>query len=237
MHMSAYFAYNTSVLIHKTKQVLTNLGTSSVTCTSANQQHDLVVSLMLQVIYGHLYHCLCICRLAAGVRSLSRGQQCRKTGACKPCAASNKVTDAGWEGIAGSVGVGILWAALACESSQRITAVQLPSSCIAGNHYLSDSADYGFVLSPNQTPYRDMYFLEKLLGLGVDDGVQVNTVFTRLCWLMGVWPAVYASLLLPTAKSGNKVFVFCQCFLSQRCPYALPAQYRFLCVAHMLQPS
>lgn len=51
-----------------------------------------------------------------------------------------------------------------------------------------------------------MYFLEKLIGLGVDDGVKVNTVFTRLCWLMGVWPAVYASLLLPTAKSGNKVF-------------------------------
>lgn len=117
-------------------------------------------------------------RLAAGTRSLSRGHQCRKTGACKPCAASNKVTDAGWEGIAGSVGVGVLWAALAY---------------------------YGFVLSPNQTPYRDMYFLEKLLGLGVDDGVKVNTVFTRLCWLMGVWPAVYASLLLPTAKSGNKV--------------------------------
>ena len=70
-------------------------------------------------------------------------------------------------------------------------------------------ADYGFVLSPNQTPHRDMYFLEKLLGLGVDDGVKVNTVFTRLCWLMGVWPAVYASLLLPTAKSGNKVLAVC----------------------------
>ncbi len=84
----------------------------------------------------------------------------------------------------------------------------MPTSCIAGSHHLSDFADYGFVLSPNQTPYRDMYFLEKLLGLGVDDGVQVNTVFTRLCWLMGVWPAVYASLLLPTAKSGNKVFPF-----------------------------
>ena len=66
-------------------------------------------------------------------------------------------------------------------------------------------ADYGFILSPNQTPRRDMYFLEKLLGLGADDGVAVNIVFTRLCWLMGVWPAVYASLLLPTAKSGNKV--------------------------------
>ena len=75
-----------------------------------------------------------------------------------------------------------------------------------------------------------MYFLEKLLGLGVDDGVKVNTVFTRLCWLMGVWPAVYASLLLPTAKSGNKV-------LSQRCPCALSAQYHLQHGLHtMLQP-
>ena len=74
----------------------------------------------------------------------------------------------------------------------------LPTTCL-------NPADYGFVLSPNQTPYRDMYFLEKLLGLGAHDGVAVNTVFTRLCWLMGVWPAVYASLLLPSAKSGNQV--------------------------------
>ena len=55
-----------------------------------------------------------------------------------------------------------------------------------------------------------MYFLEKLLGIGANDGVAVNTVFTRLCWLMGVWPAVYASLLLPSAKSGNKVQCICQ---------------------------
>ena len=52
-----------------------------------------------------------------------------------------------------------------------------------------------------------MYFLEKLLGIGANDGVAVNAVFTRLCWLMGVWPAVYASLLLPSAKSGNKVLL------------------------------
>lgn len=70
------------------------------------------------------------------------------------------------------------------------------------------AVDYAFVLSPNQTPYRDMYLLEKLSGLGADDGVAVNTVFTRLCWMMGVWPAVYAALLLPSAKSGNKVRLF-----------------------------
>ncbi|KAL3149212.1 hypothetical protein ABBQ32_002038 [Trebouxia sp. C0010 RCD-2024] len=101
-----------------------------------------------------------------------------KSSACRTYAATNKVTDAGWEGIAGSVGYGLIWGGLAY---------------------------YAFVLSPNQTPYRDMYLLEKLSGLGADDGVAVNTVFTRLCWLMGVWPAVYASLLLPSAKSGNKV--------------------------------
>ena len=66
------------------------------------------------------------------------------------------------------------------------------------------AAVYGFILSPNQTPYRDMYFLEKLLGLGADDGVKINIVFSNLCFLMGVWPAIYSSLLLPTAKSGNK---------------------------------
>ena len=74
--------------------------------------------------------------------------------------------------------------------------------------YVLCAVDYAFVLSPNQTPYRDMYFLEKLSGLGADDGVAVNTVFTRLCWLMGVWPAVYASLLLPSARSGNKVLSY-----------------------------
>ena len=32
---------------------------------------------------------------------------------CTPCNATNKIADAGWEGIAGSVGIGVLWAALA----------------------------------------------------------------------------------------------------------------------------
>lgn len=34
---------------------------------------------------------------------------------------------------------------------------------------------YAFFLSPNQTPLRDSYFLEKLVGLGVEDGVPVST--------------------------------------------------------------
>ncbi len=58
----------------------------------------------------------CRCRVTSSPGYALPGRQHRNTGACSPCAASNKVTDAGWEGIAGSVGVGILWAALACES-------------------------------------------------------------------------------------------------------------------------
>ena len=93
--------------------------------------------------------------------------------------------------------------------------LQLPKDmCITACDHFMYGADYGFVLSPNQTPYRDMYFLEKLLGIGANDGVAVNSVFTRLCWLMGVWPAVYASLLLPSAKSGNKVQ--CSAFAKNR---------------------
>ena len=100
-----------------------------------------------------------------------------------------------------------------CKSSAQPVAVHSRSQV----SFATLHADYGFVLSPNQTPYRDMYFLEKLLGLGADDGVAVNTVFTRLCWLMGVWPAVYASLLLPTAKSGNKVCAACILHCTLQC--------------------
>ena len=42
-------------------------------------------------------------------------QQRHRSSSCKVYAASNKVTDAGWEGIAGSFGVGLIWAGLACE--------------------------------------------------------------------------------------------------------------------------
>lgn len=66
------------------------------------------------------------------------------------------------------------------------------------------AAGYAFFLSPNQTPYRDMYFLMKLTGLGENDGVQVNAVFTAICLMMGVWPCIYSALLIPSARSGNK---------------------------------
>lgn len=49
-----------------------------------------------------------------------------------------------------------------------------------------------------------MYFLEKLTGLGENDGVQVNVVFTAVCLMMGVWPCIYSALLIPSARSDNK---------------------------------
>lgn len=35
-------------------------------------------------------------------------------------------------------------------------------------------AAYTFLVAPNQTPLRDSYFIEKLVGLGANDGVQVG---------------------------------------------------------------
>jgi hypothetical protein len=65
-------------------------------------------------------------------------------------------------------------------------------------------AGYALLLSPNQTPYRDMYFLQKLAGLGEPDGVAINAVFTQLFFVMGLWPAIYAALLIPSARSATK---------------------------------
>eukprot|EP00967_Tisochrysis_lutea_P142174 scaffold262312_cov17-Tisochrysis_lutea.AAC.1 len=115
-------------------------------------------------------------------------------------------------------------------------------------------AVYGFMLSPNQTPTRDMIFLKLLVGIrepGEDFVVNqyvieaeaptknleqkpfssltcpLNTrltaytrgsglihtrhpskspvVYTALFNIMGIWPAVYASLLVPAGRSENKV--------------------------------
>jgi hypothetical protein len=64
---------------------------------------------------------------------------------------------------------------------------------------------YAFLLSPNQTPFRDRYFVEKLIGLGVDDGVPLNAIVQQLFLIMGVWPLVYTALLVPSGKSDNGV--------------------------------
>ena len=46
--------------------------------------------------------------------------------------------------------------------------------------------------------------MQKLCGLG-SDNVPINAVFTQLFNIMGVWPAIYTAILVPSAKSGNKV--------------------------------
>ncbi|XP_072962343.1 uncharacterized protein [Typha angustifolia] len=62
---------------------------------------------------------------------------------------------------------------------------------------------YVFQLTPNQTPYRDMYFLQKLLNLKGDDGFRMNEVLVALWYIMGLWPLVYSMLLIPTGRSSR----------------------------------
>ncbi|XP_034601674.1 uncharacterized protein [Setaria viridis] len=62
---------------------------------------------------------------------------------------------------------------------------------------------YIFQLAPNQTPYRDTYFLQKLLNLKGDDGFRMNDVLVALWYIMGIWPLVYSMLLLPTGRSSK----------------------------------
>lgn len=60
---------------------------------------------------------------------------------------------------------------------------------------------YAAVLAPAQTPYRDQYFIEKLVGLRSNDGFAINTILFCEFYIMGLWPVVYASLLLPSARN------------------------------------
>jgi len=65
---------------------------------------------------------------------------------------------------------------------------------------------YGFLLSPNQTPYRDQIFIKLLIGIREPgEDFVVNQVYTALFNIMGVWPAIYASLLIPAGRSANKL--------------------------------
>lgn len=53
---------------------------------------------------------------------------------------------------------------------------------------------------------RDLYFIECLSFLhGLDGPSKVNAIFTGLFFTLGIFPAVYAALLIPSARSGNKV--------------------------------
>ena len=92
------------------------------------------------------------------------------------------------------------------------------------------AAGYAFFLSPNQTPTLDTYYLKKLSGLAGNDGFTINPIFEQLFFIMGIWPvrfgssclcqaetlakhvswhlamqAIYAALLIPGGRSGNKV--------------------------------
>lgn len=76
---------------------------------------------------------------------------------------------------------------------------------------------YVFKLTPDQTPTRDMYFLQKLLNLKGDDGFRMNEVLVALWYIMGLWPLVYSMLLLPSGRSSkSKVpvwpFLVLSCF-------------------------
>ncbi|KAF8072514.1 hypothetical protein HT031_000174 [Scenedesmus sp. PABB004] len=60
---------------------------------------------------------------------------------------------------------------------------------------------YVFVLAPNQTPTIDAFVVQKLVGLKADDPFQVNVVFTALWNCMGLYPLIYAAILIPGART------------------------------------
>ncbi|KAJ0988214.1 hypothetical protein J5N97_006570 [Dioscorea zingiberensis] len=62
---------------------------------------------------------------------------------------------------------------------------------------------YVFQLTPNQTPVRDEYFLQKLVYLKGDDGFRMNEVLVAEWYIMGVWPLIYSMLLIPTGRSSQ----------------------------------
>jgi len=64
---------------------------------------------------------------------------------------------------------------------------------------------YVFLLAPNFTPMRDEFFVKALVGVSGDAARDVNQIFRAVFNLMGVWPAVYMALLIPSAKSRNGV--------------------------------
>lgn len=60
---------------------------------------------------------------------------------------------------------------------------------------------YAAFVAPGQTPYRDQYFVEKLVGLRSNDGFVINTILFCEFYIMGLWPVVYSCLLLPSARN------------------------------------
>lgn len=62
---------------------------------------------------------------------------------------------------------------------------------------------YVCVLAPNQTPTIDAFVVQKLVGLKAEDPFQVNEVFTCVWNFMGLYPLIYAALLIPAARSNR----------------------------------
>lgn len=62
---------------------------------------------------------------------------------------------------------------------------------------------YCSLYSPNQTPSTDLYFLQKLFFMKADDGFQMNRVLVCLWNVMGIWPAIYWMLLVPSGRSSK----------------------------------
>ena len=62
-------------------------------------------------------------------------------------------------------------------------------------------AGYVFFLAPNQTPSIDAFVVQKLIGQKPDDPFQVNPVFEAIWNCMGLYPLIYAALLIPGARS------------------------------------
>ena len=65
---------------------------------------------------------------------------------------------------------------------------------------------YAFKFSPNAAVVTDRTLLQAAINLGVDeDGNSINRIFLALFYVLGLLPVIYASLLLPSGKSGNGV--------------------------------
>ena len=60
----------------------------------------------------------------------------------------------------------------------------------------------------SQAPVRDTYLIQQLVGLLSEaNGLRMNTILFDVFYLMGVYPCIFASLLVPSARSASKVRV------------------------------
>jgi hypothetical protein len=64
--------------------------------------------------------------------------------------------------------------------------------CKADTARLVSSTGYAFLLAPNQTPFRDQLFLEKLVGINPGSTANVGVVFFNLFNIMGECAGWYA---------------------------------------------